>query len=163
MVLTDAEIAELKRMAPTIGHQWYSLSVPAIAGWNEFWLAEVEKWAPQPIVYDVQGEADRDIRGAQALVGSQVEVAGTLAVNWVLFGAAMAKYQAANIPTTSVVAPSSAFYPTTCTLMPDQVQCGRELVLPMAEILAENGIERSDVVFIPMRQPAYFDIAREIG
>jgi len=163
VTLSEAEIAELQRRAPRIGHQWYGLYVPAVAGWNEFWLDEVSQWAPKPTVYDVQGRADRDIRGAQALVGSQIAVAGTLAVNWNLFGAAMRKYQAADIPTTSVVAPSSAYYPTTCTLMPDQVECGRSLALPMAEILARNGITDSDVVFIPSRQPAYFDIAREIG
>lgn len=163
VVLTDDEIAELKSMAPKVGHSWYGFFVPAIAGWNRFWEAEVEKWAAEKIVFDVQGKSDRDIAGVQLMIQQNVPVIGTLAVDWVVFSQAMRQMHEANVASTSVVAPSSAYYPTTSTIMPDQTANARDLVLPMAQKLHDEGITESDVVLLTAKSPAFFDIARTIG
>ena len=163
VALSADEIAELKAMAPNVGHTWYGFFVPAIAGWNRFWEQGVDQWAADKIVFDVQGKPERDIAGIQLMVQQQLPVVGTLAVDWVVFGSAMQMLHEAGIASTSVVAPSSAYFPTTCTIMPDQAQNARDLVMPMAQKLAAAGITETDVVLLSVKTPAFFDIARTIG
>jgi len=163
VVLTDAEKRELQKRNITVGHTWYGLFVPAIVGWNRFWKSDVEQWAANTRVFDAQGKPERDIAGVQTMIDQGVPVVGTLAVDWVVFSEAMRKLHKANVASTSVVAPSSAYYPTTSTIMPDQVENARSLVLPMAKRLRAQGITESDVVLLPAKNPSFFDIARSIG
>ena len=163
VVLTDAEVSELRSMNLKVGHTWYGLFVPAIVGWNRFWGTNVDKWAAAKTVFDVQGKPERDIAGIQLMIDQKIPVVGTLAVDWVVFSEAMRKLHAANVATTSVVAPSSAFFPTTSTIMPDQADNGRSLVLPMAKKLKSEGIKETDVVLLPAKNPTFFDVARTIG
>jgi len=163
VVLTDAEISELRSMNLKVGHTWYGLFVPAIVGWNRFWGINVDKWAAAKTVFDVQGKPERDIAGIQLMIDQKIPVVGTLAVDWVVFSEAMRKLHAANVATTSVVAPSSAFFPTTSTIMPDQADNARSLVLPMAKKLKSEGIKEADVVLLPAKNPTFFDVARTIG
>lgn len=163
VVLTPDEIAELQAMAPKVGHSWYGFFVPAIAGWNRFWEEGVDPWAGEKIVYDVQGKADRDIAGVDLMIQQGAQVVGTLAVDWVVFSEAMQKLHEAGIPSTSVVAPSSAYFPTTSTIMPDQTENARDLVMPMARKLAAEGYTEADVVLLTVSSPAFFDIARTKG
>ena len=163
VVLTDAEVAQLRSLKEHVGHTWYGFFVPAIVGWNRFWKAEVDKWAAETTVFDVQGKPDRDIAGVQLMIDQKIPVVGALSVDWVVFSEAMRKLHAANVASTSVVAPSSAYFPTTSTIMPDQVENARSLVLPMAKKLRSEGITESDVVLLPAKNPTFFDIARTIG
>lgn len=163
VVLTGDEIAELRSMSPKVGHSWYGFFVPAIVGWNRFWEAEVDKWAGEKTVYDVQGKPDRDIAGVQLMIQQGVPVIGTLAVDWVVFSQAMRQMHEGGVASTSVVAPSSAYFPTTSTIMPDQAENARDLVLPMAKKLRDEGITETDVVLLTAKSPAFFDIARTIG
>ncbi len=163
VVLTADELSELKSMAPKVGHTWYGFFVPAIAGWNRFWEEAVDEWAGDKVVFDVQGKPERDIAGIQLMLQQGVPVIGTLAVDWVVFGEAMKLMQEANVASTSVVAPSSAYLPTTSTIMPDQTENARALVMPMAQKLRAAGITETDVVLLPVKTPAFFDIARTIG
>jgi hypothetical protein len=163
VVLTADEVAELKAMGPKVGHTWYGFFVPAIAGWNRFWEAEVGQWAAEKTVFDVQGKADRDIAGIELMIQQKIPVVGTLAVDWVVFSQAMQKLHAANVASTSVVAPSSAYFPTTSTIMPDQTENARDLVMPMAQKLRGEGYAEADVVMLTVSSPAFFDIARTIG
>jgi hypothetical protein len=163
VVLTDAEIGELRSMKPKVGHTWYGLFVPAIVGWNRFWGMYVDKWAAGKVVFDVQGKPERDVAGIQLMIDQKIPVVGTLAVDWVVFSEAMRKLHAANVASTSVVAPSSAFFPTTSTIMPDQAENGRSLVLPMAKKLRSEGIKETDLVLLPAKNPSFFDVARTVG
>lgn len=163
VVLTDAEKAELKKRGVTVGHTWYGLFVPAIVGWNRFWEDSVGAWAADTRVFDAQGKPERDIAGIQAMIDQGVPVVGTLAVDWVVFSEAMRKLHRANVASTSVVAPSSAYYPTTSTIMPDQAENAKSLVLPMAKKLRDEGITESDVVLLKAKSPSFFDIARTKG
>lgn len=163
VVLTPDEISQLKSMAPKVGHTWYGFFVPAIAGWNRFWEEAVGGWAGDKVVFDVQGKPERDIAGIQLMLQQNVPVVGTLAVDWVVFSEAMKLMQEANVASTSIVAPSSAFLPTTSTIMPDQTENARDLVMPMAQKLRAAGITETDVVLLPVKTPAFFDIARTIG
>jgi predicted dinucleotide-binding enzyme len=163
VVLTAGEIAELKSMKPKVGHTWYGFFVPAIEGWNRFWEKGVSEWAASHTSFDVQGKPDRDIAGVQLMIQQQIPVIGTLAVDWVVFSEAMRKMHEANVASTSVVAPSSAYFPTTSTIMPDQTQNARDLVMPIAKKLAAEGIKEADIVLLTIKTPAFFDIARTIG
>jgi ABC-type sugar transport system substrate-binding protein len=163
VVLTPDEVAELKSMKPKVGHTWYGFFVPAIEGWNRFWEKGVSEWAASHTSFDVQGKPDRDIAGVQLMIQQQIPVIGTLAVDWVVFSEAMRKMHDAGVASTSVVAPSSAYFPTTSTIMPDQTENARDLVLPMAKKLAAEGIREADIVLLTIKTPAFFDIARVIG
>ena len=163
VVLSADEIAELKAMAPRVGHSWYGFFVPAIVGWNRFWEESVDQWAMEKIVFDVQGKSERDIAAVDLMIQQNVSVIGTLAVDWVVFSEAMRKMHAANVASTSVVAPSSAYFPTTSTIMPDQTENARDLVMPMARKLRDEGIIETDVVLLSISSPTFFDIARTKG
>jgi hypothetical protein len=163
VVLTDSELSDLKAMHATVGHTWFGLFVPAIAGWNRFWGTSVDGWAAGKTVFDVEGKPERDIAGVQLMIDQKVPVIGTLAVDWVVFSEAMRKMHAANVASTSVVAPSSAYFPTTSTIMPDQRENARSLLLPMAKKLAAEGIKESDVVLFTTKNPSFFDTARILG
>lgn len=163
VVLTDAEIKQLRSMGVTVGHTWYGFFVPTVAGWNKFWKASVDTWAKRTLIYNVDGKPQRDISGIKLMIDQHVPVVGTLAVDWVEFSAAMRMMHSSNTASTSVVAPSSAYYPTTSTIMPDQVEDYRALVLPMAKKLRSEGIKEADVLLLTVKYPAYFDVARLIG
>jgi hypothetical protein len=87
--LTDAEIAKLKAMGPKVGHSWYDLAIPAVAGWNEFWKAGVSKWAGDVQVYDNQAKPERMLLGTEFQINQGIKVAGSLAFVWILFGESM--------------------------------------------------------------------------
>lgn len=161
--LTAAEKAELKAMKLTVGHTWYGLFVPAVAGWNRFWGADVDEWAAKKVVYDVQGKPERDIAGVQLMVEQKMSIVGTLAVDWVVMSEAMRKLHGANVPSTSVITPSSAYLPTTSTIMSDQVENARSLVLPMAKRLRAEGNKECDVVLLTAKSPAFYDVTRNKG
>jgi ABC-type sugar transport system substrate-binding protein len=162
-VLTDAEVEELRSMKLKVGHNWYGLFVPAVAGWDRFWQAEVKRWAAEVVVFDVQGKAERDIAGVQLMIDQGVQVVGALAVDWVLFGEAMRKLHAANIPSVSTLGPCSAFYPTTSVASGNELEGAKGLVLPMAKKLAAEGITETGVVMLPAKSPAFYDVVRTIG
>lgn len=161
--LTAAEKSELKAMKLTVGHTWYGLFVPAVAGWNRFWGAEVDQWAAKKVVYDVQGKPERDVAGVQLMLEQKVLIVGTLAVDWVVMSEAMRKLHAANVPSTSVITPSSAYFPTTSTIMSDQVENARSLVLPMAKRLRAEGVKECEVVLLTAKSPAFYDVTRNKG
>ncbi len=161
--LTAEEKAQLKAMKPTVGHTWYGLFVPAVAGWNRFWGADVDQWAAKKVVYDVQGKPERDVAGVQLMLEQKVPIVGTLAVDWVVMSEAMRKLHAANAPSTSVITPSSAYFPTTSTIMSDQVENARSLVLPMAKRLRAEGNKEADVVLLTAKSPAFYDVTRNKG
>lgn len=163
VVLTADEIRMLREQKFQVGHTWFGMFVPAIAGWNRFWEKSVDQWAVSKTVFDVEGKPERDIAGIQLMINKKVPVVGTLAVDWVVFGEAMRALHAANVASTSVVAPSSAFFPTTSTIMPDQVENARSLILPMAKKLRAEGIKETDVVLLPTKNPSFFDVARNLG
>lgn len=161
--LTDAEKSQLKAMKLTVGHTWYGLFVPAVAGWNRFWGAAVDEWAAKKVVYDVQGKPERDVAGVQLMIEQKIPIVGTLAVDWVVMSEAMRKLHAANVPSTSTITPSSAFFPTTSTIMSDQVENARSLVLPMAKRLRAEGYKEADVVLLTAKSPAFYDVTRNKG
>ena len=161
--LTAAEKSELKAMKLTVGHTWYGLFVPAVAGWNRFWGAYVDEWAAKKVVYDVQGKPERDVAGVQLMLEQKIPIVGTLAVDWVVMSEAMRKLHAANVPSTSVITPSSAYFPTTSTIMSDQVENARSLVLPMAKRLRAEGNKECDVVLLTAKSPAFYDVTRNKG
>lgn len=163
VVLTDAEIKQLRSMGVTVGHTWYGFFVPTVADWNKFWKESVDHWAKRTLIYNVDGKPQRDISGVKLMINQGVPVVGTLAVDWVEFSAAVRMMHSSNTASTSVVAPSSAYYSTTSTIMPDQVKDYRALVLPMAKKLRSEGITEADVLLLTVKYPAYFDIARLIG
>ena len=88
VVLTEDEIKQLKVMKPKVGHSWYALAVPAIAGWNSFWKSEsVSKWAGDIVVYDNQAKPERMLLGTQFLIDQgRCLLPGSLAFDWILFG-----------------------------------------------------------------------------
>jgi Periplasmic binding protein domain len=161
--LSAAEKSELKSMKLTVGHTWYGLFVPAVAGWNRFWGADVDEWAAKKVVYDVQGKPERDVAGVQLMLEQKTPIVGTLAVDWVVMSEAMRKLHAADVPSTSVITPSSAYFPTTSTIMSDQVENARSLVLPMAKRLRAEGNKEADVVLLTAKSPAFYDVTRNKG
>jgi ribose transport system substrate-binding protein len=161
--LTAVEKSELKGMKLTVGHTWYGLFVPAVAGWNRFWGADVDEWAAKKVVYDVQGKPERDVAGVQLMLEQKMPIVGTLAVDWVVMSEAMRKLHAATVPSTSVITPSSAYFPTTSTIMSDQVENARSLVLPMAKRLRAEGNKEADVVLLTAKSPAFYDVTRNKG
>lgn len=163
VVLSDDEVNQLHSMGLTVGHTWYGFFVPTVVGWNKFWKQSVDRWAKHALVYNDQGSPKRDISGVKFMIDQHVPVVGTLSVDWVEFSAAMHMMHKTNTASTSVVAPSSAYYPTTSTIMPDQVSEYRKLVLPMAKKLRAEGIKQADVLLLSVKYPAYFDVARLIG
>lgn len=163
VVLTADELAQLKSMAPKVGHAWYGLFVPAIEGWNRFWKDSASTWASETLVYDVEGKPEKDILGAQFLIDAGLKVAGNLSVDWILFSEAMKRYHEAGVATTSVVGPASAYYPTTTSCMPDQVKAGATLVKTAAERLAKEGFTEVDAIHFTLRSPSYFSVARDMG
>jgi ABC-type sugar transport system substrate-binding protein len=76
---------------------------------------------------------------------------------------AMRKLHAATVPSTSVITPSSAYFPTTSTIMSDQVENARSLVLPMAKRLRAEGNKEADVVLLTAKSPAFYDVTRNKG
>ena len=163
VVLTDAELDELRSMKIKVGHTWYGLFVPAVSGWNRFWLGEVNKWAADTVVYDVQGKPERDIAGVQLMIDQGIPIIGALSVDWVVMGEAMRKLHAANVPSVSVAGPASAYYPTTCACVCNQLDGTRDLLLPMAKKLNAEGIKETGIVMLPAKSPAYYDVVRTIG
>lgn len=163
VVLTDDEIADLRSRNLTVGHTWYGLFVPAVAGWDRFWQQEVKKWAGNVVTYDVQGKPERDIAGVQLMIDQGIPIIGSLSVDWIVMGEAMRKMHAANVASVSVAGPASAYYPTTSTCEGNQMEGGRGLVLPMAKKLASEGIRETGVVMLPAKSPAYYDVVRTIG
>jgi hypothetical protein len=61
VVLTDAEVIQLKEMKPKVGHAWYDLAIPAVAGSNRFWEKGVSEWAGEILVYDHQSNPDKQL------------------------------------------------------------------------------------------------------
>ena len=162
-VLTDEEIAELKNMNITAGHTWYGLFVPAVAGWNRFWLGEVGRWAADTVVYDVQGKPERDIAGMQLMIDQGIPIVGALSVDWIVMGEAMRKLHEANVPSVSTLGPASAYFPTTSVSSGNELEGAKGLVLPMAKKLASEGITETGLVMLPAKSPAFYDVVRTIG
>lgn len=163
VVLTADEIRLLKAQNFKVGHSWYGLFIPAVKGMNRFWGQNVDKWASNKTVFDVEGKPERDVAGIQLMINQKVPVMGTLSVDWVVFGEAMRKLHAANLASTSVINPASAYYPTTSSIMPDHIENGRSIVLPMAKKLRSEGITETEVVLLRSKNPTFYDVARSIG
>lgn len=163
VVLSEAELDELRSMKIKVGHTWYGLFVPAVSGWNRFWLEEVKKWAADTVVFDVQGKPERDIAGVQLMIDQGIPIVGALSVDWVVMGEAMRKLHKANIPSVSVAGPASAYFPTTCACLCNQLDGTRDLILPMAKKLNAEGIKETGIVMLPAKSPAYYDVVRTIG
>jgi ABC-type multidrug transport system ATPase subunit len=163
VVLTDAEINELKAMKPKVGHAWYDLAVPAIGGWNRFWKKGVSAWANEVLVYDNKSNPDRLLSGAQFLIEQGLQVAGTLSFDWIRSSESMQLFHAAKIATTGVATSPSAYYPPTCTCMTDNVSEYRKLVQPTAQLLRAKGYSKVDAVWLIEAHPSWFSISRQIG
>lgn len=163
VVLTDAEVEELRSMNLKVGHNWYGLFVPAVQGWDRFWQAEVKRWAGEVVVFDVQGKPERDIAGIQLMIDQGVQAIGSLAVDWIVMGEGMRKMHEAGIPSVSTLGPASAFLPTTSVASGNELEGAKGLVLPMAQKLASEGITETDVVMLPAKSPAFYDVVRTIG
>lgn len=162
-LLTAEEKAQLKEMAPKVGHSWYDLAIPAVAGWNDFWKAGVSEWAGDVQVYDNQAKPERMLLGTEFLINQGVPVAGSLAFDWILFGESMKRFHAANIATTSVATSPSAYYPPTCVCMGDDVTEFKKLVRPIAQFFRDQGHEAVDAVWLVEAHPSWFSISRQRG
>lgn len=163
VVLTDAEVAELKAMAPKVGHSWYDLAIPAVAGWNDFWKEGVSRWAGEVLVYDNQAKPERMLLGTEFLINEGVKVAGSLAFDWILFGESMKRFHEANVATTSIATSPSAYYPPTCVCMGDDVKEFRKLVRPIAQFFRDQGFEEINAVWLVEAHPSWFSISRQRG
>jgi ABC-type sugar transport system ATPase subunit/ABC-type sugar transport system substrate-binding protein len=163
VVLTDAEINQLKAMKPKVGHAWYDLSIPALAGWNTFWKKRVSVWAQDALVYDYQSNPDRMLRGTQFLIEQALPVIGSLSFDWIRFGESMQLLHAAKVATVGLATSPSAYYPPTCTCMMDNVSEYRKLVMPTAQLLRAKGYARVDAVWLIEARPSWFSISRQIG
>jgi ribose transport system substrate-binding protein len=163
VVLTEDEIKQLQAMKPRVGHSWYDLAVPAIAGWNDFWKQGVSKWTNDIAVYDCQAKPERLLLGTQFLVDQGLHVAGTLVFDWILFTDSMKRFHAAKVATTSVATAPSAYYPPTCMCMGDDVFNARALVMPVAQFLHSKGYKEVDAVWLVEAHPSLWAIARQTG
>lgn len=161
--LTDAEIAKLKAMGPKVGHSWYDLAIPAVAGWNEFWKAGVSKWAGDVQVYDNQAKPERMLLGTEFQINQGIKVAGSLAFDWILFGKSMKRFHAANVATTSVATSPSAYYPPTAVCMGNDVAEFKKLVMPIAQFFRKKGFNSIDAVWLVEAHPSWFSISRQTG
>ena len=130
-------------MGPKVGHSWYDLAIPAVAGWNEFWKAGVSKWAGDVQVYDNQAKPERMLLGTEFQINQGIKVAGSLAFDWILFGELMKRFHAAKVATTSVATSPSAYYPPTAVCMGNDVAEFRKLVMPIAQFFRKKGFNRS--------------------
>jgi ABC-type sugar transport system ATPase subunit len=163
VVLTDAEINQLKAMRPKVGHTWYDLSIPAVVGWNKFWKKGVSAWAEDALVYDNQSNPDKLLSGAQFLIKQGLLVAGTLSFDWIRSGESMQLFHAAKVATTGLATAPSAYYPPTCICMTDNVSEYRKLVMPTAQLLRSKGYSKVDAVWLIEARPSWFSISRQIG
>ena len=163
VVLTDAEIAELKSQGPKVGHSWYDLAIPAVAGWNQFWKAGVSKWAGDVLVYDNQAKPERMLLGTQFQINQGVKVAGSLAFDWILFGESMKRFHEAKVATTSVATSPSAYYPPTSVCMGNDVADFKKMVMPIAKFFRDKGNKEIDAVWLIEAHPSWFSISRQKG
>jgi inositol transport system ATP-binding protein len=163
VVLTDSEIDQLKAMKPKVGHAWYDLSIPALAGWNKSWEKGVSGWAEDILVYDNQSNRDKLLSGTQFLIEQGLLVAGVLSFDWIRFGESMQLFHLAKVATVGVATCPSAYYPPTCTCMLDNVSEYRKLVMPTAQLLRSKGYPRVDAVWLIEAHPSWFSISRQIG
>lgn len=161
--LTDAEIVKLKALAPKVGHSWYDLAIPAVAGWNEFWKRGVSNWAGDIQVYDNQAKPERMLLGTEFQINQGIKVAGSLAFDWILFGESMKRFHAAKVATTSVATSPSAYYPPTAVCMGDDVSEFKKLVRPIAEFFRKQGHASIDAVWLVEAHPSWFSISRQKG
>jgi len=162
-LLTDDEIKQLQAMKPKVGHSWYALSIPAVAGWNEFWKKGASKWAADTIVYDNQAKPERMLLGTEFLINQGLHVAGSLAFDWILFGESMKRFHAANVATTSVATSPSAYYPPTCVCMGNDVADFEGLVMPIAKFFRDKGFSEIEAVWLVEAHPSWFSISRQKG
>jgi ABC-type sugar transport system substrate-binding protein len=162
-LLTDAEIAELKGMGPAVGHSWYDLAIPAVAGWNQFWKEGVSKWASDIQVYDNQAKPERMLLGTEFQINQGIKVAGSLAFDWILFGESMKRFHEANVATTSVATSPSAYYPPTCVCMGNDVADFQKMVMPIAKFFRDKGNKEIDAVWLVEAHPSWFSISRQKG
>ena len=163
VVLTEDEIKQLQAIKPKVGHSWYDLAVPAIAGWNQFWKNGVSKWAGDVLVYDNQSKPERMLLGSEFLINQGVHVAGSLAFDWILFGESMKRFHAAKVATTSVATSPSAYYPPTCVCMGDDVTEFAKLVPPIAQFFNSKGFKEVEAVWLVEAHPSWFSISRQTG
>jgi ABC-type sugar transport system substrate-binding protein len=163
VLLTEAEKKQLKEMNPRTGHAWYNLSVPAIKGWSDFWIKGVADWSKKPVTYDFQAKPERQALGTDFLINQGVIVAGAMAFDWVLFGDSMKKFHKARVATTSVVAPSSAYYPMTSVCMDDEAAEFEAMAKPTAEFLRSKGYSEVKAVWLVEKSPSWFSISRQLG
>lgn len=161
--LTDDEIAKLKELAPKVGHSWYDLAIPAVAGWNEFWKAGVSKWAGDIQVYDNQAKPERMLLGTEFQINQGIKVAGSLAFDWILFGESMKRFHAGKVATTSVATSPSAYYPPTAVCMGDDVTEFKKMVRPIAEFFRNKGHEEIEAVWLVEAHQSWFSISRQAG
>jgi ABC-type sugar transport system substrate-binding protein len=163
VVLTEDEIKQLQAIKPKVGHSWYDLAVPAIAGWNQFWKNGVSKWAGDVLVYDNQSKPERMLLGSEFLINQGVHVAGSLAFDWILFGESMKRFHAAKVATTSVATSPSAYYPPTCVCMGDDVTEFAKLVPSIAQFFSSKGFKEVEAVWLVEAHPSWFSISRQTG
>lgn len=163
VVLSGADIAKLQSLKPSVGHSWYSLSVPAIGGWNEFWKDGVSKWAGNVQVYDDQAKPERQLLGTEFLIDQGVIVAGSLSFDWILFGESMKRLHAAKVASVSAATSASAYYPSTCTCMEDDVTEFKKMAMPIAQFFRKKGFEQIDAVWLVEAHPSWFSISRQTG
>ena len=162
-ILSESEVAELKSQAPKVGHSWYDLAIPAVAGWNQFWKAGVSKWAGDIQVYDNQAKPERMLLGTEFQINQGIKVAGSLAFDWILFGESMKRFHDANVATTSVATSPSAYYPPTCVCMGNDVADFKKMVMPIAKFFAGKGNKEIDAVWLVEAHPSWFSISRQKG
>ncbi len=161
--LNDDEIKQLKEIKPPVGHAWYDLTIPAVAGWNDFWKKGVSQWAGDVTVYDNQSKPDRMLLGTEFLINKGLIVAGSLAFDWILFGELMKRFHDAKVATTAVAAAPSAYYPVTCVCSGDDVAEMSKLAMPVAQFFRNKGFKEIDAVWLVEAHPSWFSTARQTG
>jgi len=164
VVLTDAEISELKAMRPHVGFSWYSLTVYAVEGWKKFWTQKVSEWAAPNIVnFDQEGQPQREKEATELMISKHLKVAGQMSFDWMLFNTFMSLYHEHNIATVGIISPPSAYYPATNSCVTDDVTTFENLVKPICELLHSKGYRSVDAVWMVEASPSFWTGARHLG
>ena len=164
VVLTDAEIAQLKAMKPHVGFSWYDQTVYAVEGWKKFWTQKVSEWASPDIVnFDQQGQPQREKEATQLMISQNLKVAGQMSFDWMLFNAFMTLYHQHDIATVGIVSPPAAFYPATVSCVSDDVANFEALAKPICELLRSKGYTSVDAVWMVEASPSFWTGARHLG
>jgi ABC-type sugar transport system substrate-binding protein len=164
VVLTDAEISQLKSLKLPVGFSWYDLTVYAVEGWKKFWTQKVSEWASPDIVnFDQRGQPQREKEATQLMISQNLKVAGQMSFDWMLFNAFMNLYHEHGLATVGIVSPPSAYYPASVSCVSDDVTNFEALVKPICELMRSKGYTSIDAVWMVEASPSFWTGARRLG